>query len=200
MSNSPKLIVLSALLLASGCVSLVREQPPALTCGGPIVESTSRADLVATFGAEHLRDEEIELGEGETAEGTVIYPDDPSRRVEVVWASPTRRNRVASVRLSEPSDWSLEGLTTGMSLREVERINGRPFSLYGFEWDYSGTTASWNGGKLDSSGACRLLARFRPADDSGSGHDLAGEETFASGDPRMQELNPTIYELLLMFD
>ena len=31
---------------------------------------------------------------------------------------------------------------------EVERINGTPFQIYGFGWDYGGLVNSWNGGKL----------------------------------------------------
>ncbi len=200
MSNLSKVISASILLLFVGCASLTRESLPELSCSGPITESSTLEELVSRYGVENLRGEEIEMGEGETAEGTAIYPDDPSRRIEVVWTDAGRRNRVASVRVAEPSEWSVEGLTTGIDLRTIERMNGRPFSLYGFDWDYSGTTASWNGGKLDSTGDCRVLARFRPSGDADSGQSLSGEEIFGSEDARMRELNPIVYELLLIFE
>lgn len=187
------------LLLVAGCASLDREQRPELSCSGPITEESMRADLVAAFGIENVRDEEIDIGEGETVEGTVIYPDDASRRVEVVWKDEKRKIRVTSVRVTDPSDWVVQGLTTGLDLLTVETLNGRPFSLYGFEWDYAGTIASWNGGAFDLGGPCRILARFSPPG-GGTNGDLAGEEVFGSDDPRMRGVDPVIYELLLLFD
>jgi hypothetical protein len=35
-----------------------------------------------------------------------------------------------------------------MTLAEIEKINGKPFKLYGFEWDFGGRSSNWQGGEL----------------------------------------------------
>ncbi|MDX1584830.1 MAG: hypothetical protein R3338_14625, partial [Thermoanaerobaculia bacterium] len=144
-------------LLTIGCATLSDEELD-LSCDGPIAESTTRSELVDRFGPANVTDEEIGVGEGETVDGTAIFPEDASRRIEIVWHDPDRKNRIASIRVQEPSVWRLGGLTTGLDLETTEQLNGRSFSLYGFEWDYAGTISSWNGGAFDAPGECRILA------------------------------------------
>jgi hypothetical protein len=178
-----------------------------LDCRGPITRDASRSDLVATFGAGNVADEDLDVGEGEIEPGTVIYPDHPTRRVEILWHDSGRQQRPRWVRIGEPSEWVVGGLRAGMDLRRVESLNGREFSLYGFEWDYAGTVASWNGGRLDRTGDdCRILARFAPPEDGAAlegfegDPSLSGETVHSSRESLMRELNPTIYELLIIFD
>jgi hypothetical protein len=48
------------------------------------------------------------------------------------------------------------------ALRQLRKLNGKPFVLLGIGWDYSGTVVSWEGGKLkrlDSPGLILLPIR-----------------------------------------
>lgn len=36
----------------------------------------------------------------------------------------------------------------GTSLKELQRLNGKPFRLFGFSWDYGGLVESWQKGRL----------------------------------------------------
>ena len=36
------------------------------------------------------------------------------------------------------------------AIEEVEKINGKPFKIAGFEWDYGGYVSNWTGGSLGS--------------------------------------------------
>lgn len=90
----------------------------------------------------------------------------------------------------------------------MEAINGRPFQLTGFGWDYAGTVVSWEGGHMEASPAtrCRIMARFSPAASFGDHPDLSqaasqvlGSSSYSSEHPAMQLLNPTVYELLIVF-
>jgi hypothetical protein len=195
------------LLIVSGCATRPPEGLLQIDCAGPIARDASRSDLVATFGAGNVTDEDLEVGEGELEPGTVIYPDHPTRRIEVLWHDSARQQRPRWIRVGEPSDWVIRGMRTGMGLRHVETLNGREFSLYGFEWDYAGTVASWNGGRLESSSEnCRVLARFSPPGDGAAlehyegENSLSGETVHSSREPLMRKLNPTIYELLIIFE
>ena len=93
-----------------------------------------------------------------------------------------------------------ERLAIGSALAAVEAANGKPFSILGFDWDYSGTAADWQGGKLEKAfGGCRLTIRFGyPKDADAKALDrLSGDKEFSSADPDMRLVKPTAYEILL---
>ncbi len=46
------------------------------------------------------------------------------------------------------------GIKIGTSLKEIERLNGRPLNLYGFGWDYGGTFIDFGQGKLQGDIPC----------------------------------------------
>ncbi|MEE1611341.1 hypothetical protein [Microvirga sp. CF3016] len=76
------------------------------------------------------------------------------------------------------SGWSgPEGLRVGSPFKAVETVNGKPFILYGFEWDYGGTIESWNGGALGNlPGGCR----FDPIFESDAGVSAAAQMRVAN--------------------
>src|SRR4051812_9454103 len=47
--------------------------------------TTSEKNLISYFGASNVKHQKVNLGEGETANGTVIYPNEPKRRASFVW-------------------------------------------------------------------------------------------------------------------
>ena len=47
--------------------------------------STTENLLVRQFGAANVKDDSLDAGEGEMIAGTVLYPTDSARRVEVIW-------------------------------------------------------------------------------------------------------------------
>src|SRR5262245_37520260 len=107
---------------------------------GPITAQTSDAALEALFGPDNVQRADVYLGEGFTAPGTVVYPNDATRRLEVVW-SDIARTTPKEVRLTgDSSVWqTAEGISLGSTLREIERLNGSPFKLAGFAFDCAGT-------------------------------------------------------------
>jgi len=87
--------------------------------------NTSPADLVRRFGEANLRAAEINIGEGVTMRGDVLFPDDSIRRVEIVWIDVKSRARPARLQLSgSRSLWTIApGISLGTSLTEIERYN-----------------------------------------------------------------------------
>jgi hypothetical protein len=114
---------------------------------GPITAKCKRADLVRFFGKSNLKEAPIPIGEGETVPGTVVFPKDSKRRLEIIW---TRSKQVGEIRLSGSSSlWhTQEGISLGTTLQELHRQNGVAFQFSGFGWDYGGTVLDWKGGKL----------------------------------------------------
>lgn len=171
---------------------------------GSIDAKTTRDDLVRLFGKENVVDREVDVGEGETAPGTVVFPDDPERSVDLQWKNPDARDtlRFVTVRGKSTRWKTIHDIGLGTSLKELERINGRPFHMSGFGWDYSGTVYSWDGGLLQQEleGKGRLLLRLDSAQQNVLSDkeqaEVMGDRDFSSHHLLMQKLNPTVYEML----
>jgi hypothetical protein len=165
--------------------------------------STTRSDLAKLFGESNLKDAEIAIGEGFKEAGTIVFPNDPKRRLEIVWRN-GRGELVAYVRGS--SAWSsLSGIRLGTDLRSVEQLNRGPFRLAGFGFDYGGTVTEWKRLPLQIKGNCRFIARFKPTDPHSEEMrrfyvQVQGDRDFSSGHSAMQALNPTVYEIVVLWN
>lgn len=164
----------------------------------------SELDLARAYGARNLRDSSVALGEGESFPGTLLYPDDPQRRMEIVWFDPgAKRAARRAVLRGERSRWMLpRQISLGSSLSDLERANGRPFRLSGFGWDYAGAVTSWDGGALDSLlRGVYLYLEPRIEDRAGAAYRrLQGDREFDSGNADMRSLDPRVYQIFIDFE
>lgn len=179
---------------------------------GPIRASTSEAMLAAAFGADNIEAVDVHLGEGFTEPGTAVYPDDPSRRLEVVWSNDSRTTP-KEVRLTgDSSEWrTTEGISLGSTLIEIERLNAFPFRLVGFAFDYGGTITDCGRGRLAMLGCAnadgategrKLVLRLSPGVEARAlpeYRQVLGDRVFSSGHPAMQALNPRVYQMIVVF-
>jgi hypothetical protein len=172
---------------------------------GPIDASTSESDLRRVFGDTSIAPVEVYLGEGFSEPGTAVYPDDPERRVEVVWRN-GERDSPKEVRLTgATSIWKTdEGISLGTTLMQLESLNGYPFRLAGFGFDYGGTVVDCGSGRLTYLGCDSfdrtLVVRFASNEIAPSPEyrQVVGDRIFSSGHPAMQALNPTIRQLIVL--
>lgn len=136
-------------------------------------------DLVQTFGTENIKRQEIYLGEGFSAPGFTIFGD-TRNEVEVYYDTSVVKDRPAFVRIAqEGTDWkSPEGITIGTTLEALLKINGKPITFWGFEWDYGGAVSNWNGGKIPQ-GLMIILKDTRPE----SPTSLLGDQEILSTAP-----------------
>src|ERR1051325_4728771 len=135
-----------------------------VTCAGPWAPDAGETTLRSVFGA-FVRAENVDIGEGEEAPGAVVYPDAPRQTVFVVWKDAAGRRYPDSILIrNESQQVTYGGVGIGTTLKALERLNGRPFELSGFAWDYSGTVTSWEGGRLEHVGGstCELKVRLEP--------------------------------------
>lgn len=200
--------VLVAVPAAGGWGGAQAAELPPFACAGPFVPTASQGSLQKFFGPPQVIYRSEPMGEGTFAMATVLFPRDQARRAVITWMVHEKRRRPATVRVSVGTQWKTpQGIGLGTSLKTVERINGRPFTLAGFGWDYEGTSLDFQGGALDG-GPCRLILRFSPvaADDAAAqamGPMLAaltGDGEFRSDDPGMQAVDPVVYEMVLQWD
>lgn len=204
-----KTLALASQLAAITLVALIgtasAQTPDLLACTGPFARDADEATLVGAFGAANVQRARIEIGEGEKAAGAILFPKDRKRRLELTWRDGKKRRQPGTVYVREGSAGAVAGpagerLAIGSALAAVEAANGKPFSILGFDWDYSGTAADWQGGKLAKAfGGCKLTIRFGypKGADAKALDRLSGDKEFSSADPNMRLVKPTAYEILL---
>jgi hypothetical protein len=172
---------------------------------GALRREGGEADLVAAYGAGAVRPVDVYLGEGERTPGTLLFPDDERRRVEIVWSDPAGRRHPAQATLrGTATDWRLPGgLTLGLTLEELERLNGRPFHLAGFAWDGGGIVMSWEDGSLATSLGEGVRVFFEVGEAARQREEflaVQGDRPFSSGLPALRALAPTVGRIVVMFE
>lgn len=166
------------LVVLPGLPSVQAEADPwlILTNGeeGSINARTTREDLVRLYRAENVVDRDVGVGEGDTERGTVLFPNDPKRRIEILWQDYDKKANPSRATISgKTSRWhAVHGISLGTSYSELEQLNGRPFPV---SWgtDEGSVVKSWNGGllELDLKGKGRVLIWL---DDAPSNAGLSG--------------------------
>lgn len=162
---------------------------------GLIDRAATPALLRERYGAGYVREDLVDLQEGERTLGSIVFPGTPDA-VEIIYADGDNLRDAVFARIrGEGGQWkSPEGLRIGAGLAEVEKINGRPFSFYGFEWDGSGMVADWLGGRLYYGVSLRL------APEGGTPEKVLGETTWNSNDPEVRKLNLRVVEIIQRLD
>jgi hypothetical protein len=127
-----------------------------IQCDGPFAKDASHAKLAKTFGARN-----VVAAPG--AATTVVFPNDPKRRIEVTWRDGAGRSRPSMILVEAQSTWRVRGFRLGDLMSQVEKANGKPLRFAGFGATPGGNARDWQGGKLDQlSGGCVLGMRFAP--------------------------------------
>jgi hypothetical protein len=174
---------------------------------GEITASTTEAMLIQRFGAGNVSREEVYLAEGETAQGTVLFANDSTRRLEVVWADSTRARPQLAIVRGRRSLWTVAPhITLGTPADELERLNGRPFVFNGFDWDYGGAIISWEGGQLEGLGVGtgRVFLVLSPPEQIRVTEEeyrtVTGEREVRSDNDIVRRLNPWVEEITIGFE
>lgn len=197
------LLALVAVLWATTALTQTPHGARIVDCRGPFARDSSHARLVASFGRRNVRYQQVHGAEGEKLWASVLHPADAKARLEFIWDDEKRR-RSPWMRIENASTWqSQNGIHVGMPLSEVERINGGPFSLSGFEWDYGGHVTDWRGGTLSRPlpGGCQIGIDFYPAENAPTQalDNVSGDQDFASDNADMRAARPTVGVLVIYF-
>src|SRR5262245_46227915 len=168
-----------------------------VSCKDAFAKDSSHIKLATLFGSQNVAWDDVDGPEGSRLKATVVFPNDPKRRLEVMWTQPDARTDTQVIAINGQSTWGApKGLTLGMALAAVEKLNGKPFRLNGFGKD-GGTVQSWEGGALsDLPGGCKMSLRFAP-DQKASPEvlkDVAVDKTFGSNDAAMKKTAPKVVE------
>ena len=163
---------------------------------GRITATSTEADIKSLYGDDQVEYRSVYIGEGESQPGIAVFPNTPNE-LEIVWDIAAATGNPEFIRISKKdTKWrTLQGVTVGTTLEELEQINGKPFNLYGFGWDYSGLVSDWRGGKLDS----HLIIALEPDDWEKVGPEVSGDVVFSSDDPKVRVLGAKVASMVVTF-
>ncbi len=178
---------------------------------GPVTAATTRADLDAMFGKENVQERNLE-GNGGPEAATVVFASDTSAAMAITWD----RERPAAIHicyatLTGPCRWrTASGIRIGTGIRELNKLNGKPFQAGGFA-EQQGKVTSWRNGALEQDpAACgHLIVGLAPAA-MVAGRDMSKNETdewkqlqsdkpYSSSSPSVLYLNTVVSALTLEF-
>jgi hypothetical protein len=172
----------------------------AVACSGAFAKNSNHIRLAQVFGSQNLTFAEVDGPENTKLMASVLFPKDPRRRLEVLWANEAARSDTSLIVINGKSAWTApKGLRLGMPLATIEKLNRKPFKLGSFAGNGS-TVLDWQGGALSVlPGGCKVgmrLAMNARAPD-GARKQVASKKELVSSDAGVRALRPAVVEILL---
>ena len=148
----------AALALVAAPLSAQQRAPTTVVaCSGTFAKDSSHLELVTAFKSKNITFTDVEAADGTKVPASILFPNDPKRRLEVWWSDRAHRSDIHLIVIGGQSTWTApDGLRLGQTLEQVEKINQKPFKLKGFDKDHIATVSDWDGGALATlAGDCK---------------------------------------------
>ena len=172
-----------------------------VTCSGAFAKNSGHLRLAQAYGVHNVEFTEVSGDDGSTLMASVLFPTDPKRRLEVLWDDDTQRTGTRMVVIDGQSIWTAyKGIHLGLPLAALEKANGKPFKLMGFEKGGMAIVSDWNGGALGLlTDGCKVGVRLKsdPKAAAGTLEAAGSDKEFASSDPAIRAAKPTIGEIIV---
>jgi hypothetical protein len=172
-----------------------------VSCSGLFAKDSSHLKLAMTFDAKNIAFTDVDADGGAKVPASVLFPNDPKRRLELWWSNPAARSDLYLIDIHGKSTWSGPGgMKLGLTLAQLEKLNGKPFKLKGFDKNGVATVSDWDGGALAAlPGGCKSGVNFtadpKAAPDAVSA--LTADQEYSSTDPAIRAVKPTVSEVLI---
>jgi hypothetical protein len=172
-----------------------------VTCSGAFAKNSGHLRLAQAYGVHNVEFTEVSGDDGSTLMASVLFPTDPKRRLEVLWDDDNERSGTRMVVIDGQSTWTAyKGIHLGLPLAALEKVNGKPFKLMGFEKGGMAIVSDWNGGALGLlSDGCKVGVQLKPDPKTAADtlEAAASSKEFASNDPAIKAAKPTIGEIIV---
>jgi hypothetical protein len=161
---------------------------------GAITARSTHPQLVRLYGKNNVRTARIPVGEGETVPGLILFKGTPSELL-IRFKAGTRKIELIEV-AGKSNIWrTKKGIRIGSTAQQIEKLNGRAFNLFGFEWDYAGRSAGWRSGKISKA----ITVDFAPSQKLP--HTLTrkviGDAKFSSRNKVIRRMKLTVHRMLI---
>jgi hypothetical protein len=174
-----------------------------MACSGVFGRDSSHVKLASAYRSRNVTFTQVDAATGAKVMASVLFAKDPKRRLEIWWSKPSARTDTHLIVINGQSDWIAPGdLHLGLTLAELEQLNGKPFKLLGFNKEGVATLSDWDGGQLAAlPGGCKIGISLR-ADPKAPSSALSGapaDRVFRSDDAVLRAANPTVSEILVAY-
>ncbi|MBB5752769.1 hypothetical protein [Prosthecomicrobium pneumaticum] len=166
-----------------------------IDCTGPFAADATEADVAAAFGADNVVFGALPGPEGSSYDGTTVFPDDPAAKLTIQWADEEAR-KGPTISIEAPSAWEAPyGIRIGMTLSDLRAINGAPFTVLGFGWDYGGAASFTEGALAPKPDGCVVSVMFAlpdAANEDSRFDPLMGDRELSSDDALLVSAKPVV--------
>jgi hypothetical protein len=172
-----------------------------VACVGAFSKDSSHLRLAMTYDSKNVAFADVSADGGTKVQASVLFPNDPKRRLEVWWANPAARSQTYLIVINGQSTWSGPGgMKLGLTLAQLEKLNHKPFKVKGFNKDGVATVSDWDGGLLSNlAGGCKsgLSLRADPKVPADTISALTDDKEFSSSDAAIRAAKPAVSEVLI---
>ncbi|HUC48057.1 MAG TPA: hypothetical protein VMA30_01645 [Xanthobacteraceae bacterium] len=172
-----------------------------VACSGVFSKDSSHLRLAMTFDSRNVTFTDVDGDNGAKVPASVLFPNDPKRRLEVWWSNPAARNQTYLIVINGKSTWIAPGgMKLGLTLAQLEKLNHKPFKVKGFDKGGTAIVSDWDGGALATlAGGCKsgmsLKADPKAAADTVAA--LSADKEYSSADPELRAAKPIVSEILI---
>jgi len=172
-----------------------------IACSGIFAKDSNHLRLAMAFDYKNVSFGDVDADGGARVKASIVFPNDPKRRLEVWWSNPAERSGTYLIDIKGKSTWTGPGaMRLGLNLVQLEKLNRKPFKLKGFDKNGVATVSDWDGGELATlPGGCKsgvsLAADAKAAADAVAA--LSADKEYSSDDPAVRAVKPTISEILI---
>ncbi len=174
-----------------------------VACSGAFAKTSGHLKLAQSYGVHNVDYTEVSGDDGSTLMASVLFASDPKRRLEVLWDDDVQRSGTRMIVIGGQSTWTAQkGVHLGLPLAALEKLNGKPFKLMGFDKGGMAIVSDWNGGAFGLlTDGCKVGIQLKPDPKARAGTlDAAGsDKEFASTDPAIRAAKPTIGEIIVAY-
>ena len=178
--------------------------PPApanvVACAGPFAKDTTHLKLAVKYDSRNITFGQVDGPEGAKIPASILFPNDPKRRLEVLWTNEATRSEPAVIAINGKSQWTApKGVKLGLPLAALEKANGKPFKISAFDKDGNAEIAGWDGGALATlPGGCKMGMRLRAdAKATPDARKAVSDKEMTSNDAAVKAVKPTVIEILI---
>jgi hypothetical protein len=165
-----------------------------------LMDIKSEIELKERYGAENITRRTESFAEGTiTKTLSILYPE-TEKELTFMWKDDSVKfenlNRIILRKSNSPWKTKL-GITIGIRMSELEKINTKPFSFSGFGWDYGGQVV-FNDGIIGKANTALILGASTDDEFQSEAYKkLIGDSMFESNSEQAVKLNPSVVELSL---
>lgn len=172
-----------------------------VTCGGVFAKDSTHLKLAMKYDSRNVVLGEVDGPDGTKIPASILFPNDPKRRLEVLWSNEASHSGTSVIAINGKSQWlAPKGVKLGLSVQALEKLNGKTFKISGFGADGSASVLSWEGGALNSlPGGCKVGIRLvESAKTPQAARDtVSGDKELVSSDANIRAVSPAVTEILV---